>query len=189
MAQSSTVSRASAMHTIASAQTSQLTEQPQYPSALKPDLIDVFLVHRNDRNVLTEEEAREEAEALAAKIIVSGSGLYMSDKETLTGALGPGGAVVYRIAQDGTIWIRKIMIFRLPSSSSCTISALPKSSSTADSGQNASRSRTRMQQRPLPSCPGEKTSDQLRHGMKKRRLFYQDIDRVNNSCPLCPKPT
>lgn len=32
---------------------------------------------------------REEAEGLAAKINISGSGLYMLSKETLTKALGP----------------------------------------------------------------------------------------------------
>ena len=51
--------------------------------------------------MFSDEEARRGAEALAAKMIVSGPGLYMLDKEDFTEAVGPEGGVIYRILQDG----------------------------------------------------------------------------------------
>ena len=94
-----------------SALTSQSVQRPgsslQYPNAPQPEstpaqvqqfLIQVFLINRLG---LDESEANEAAEALAAKIHVTGYGLYMLSKETLVGTLGLEGEVIYRILQDG----------------------------------------------------------------------------------------
>ena len=97
-------------HSFNSALTSQSIQRPgsslQYPNAPQPEstpaqgqqfLIQVFLINRLG---LDESEANEAAEALAAKIHVTGYGLYMLSKETLVGTLGLEGEVIYRILQD-----------------------------------------------------------------------------------------
>ena len=95
LAQSSTSSTG---HSFNSALTSQSVLRPgssvQYPDAPQPEsdpaqiqqfFTQVFLVNRRH---LDAREAKEAAEALAAKIHVTGYRLYMLSKETLVGTLG-----------------------------------------------------------------------------------------------------